>query len=134
MEANKCQQTKHNLIRIDCNIYHKRKVHNCEDDYSRRYDEEVKNATRRCMHCNKHHRKRAMEKHSLKNHKEKFTWIKCKLYQKEQQEEDHIIRQPLRQWTRLHESRGSTLNCSLHIHHRTYTFLLNCLLVQHLSL
>ena len=76
-------------------FYHKRKVHNCEDVYSRRYDEEVKNAARKSMHCNKHHRKPAMEKHYLKNHKEKFTWIQCKLYQKEQREEalnNHIIR------------------------------------------
>ena len=94
-------------MRMDCGICgkeykswegkfcHKRKVHNCVNVHSRRYDYETKNATRKCMHCHKHHRKPAMEKYYLKSNKENFTWIKCKLCQKEQREEtlkDHIRR------------------------------------------
>ena len=76
-------------------LYHKRKVHNCENVRSRRYDYEMKNAACKCMHCHKHHRKPEMEKHYLKSHKENFTWIKRKLCREEHREEmfkDHIRR------------------------------------------
>ena len=85
-------------------FYHKRKVHNCENVHSRRYDYETKNAakiaakiteekSRKCIHCHKHHLKPAMEKRYLKSHKEDVMWIECKLCRKEHREEmfkDHI--------------------------------------------
>ena len=60
---------------------------------ARRYDDEMKNAARKCMHWHKHYRKPAMEKHCLKSLKENFSWIKYKLGRKEHREEmfkDHI--------------------------------------------
>ena len=81
-------------------FYHRRKIHNCEDVRSSRYEYELKNAAkiveekaRKCMFCPGRLRKVTMEKHYLKKHIQNFTWMKCKLCCREHQEEmlkDHI--------------------------------------------
>ena len=58
-------------------FYHKRKIHNCEDAHSSRYEYEIKNAAKiaeekarekacKCMFCPRRIRKVRMEKHYLR--------------------------------------------------------------------
>ena len=85
-------------------FYHKRKVHNCENVHSSRYEYEIKNAakiagekerekTRKCMFCHRCLRRLTMERHCLKMHKENFMWMNYIICDREHQEEmlaDHI--------------------------------------------
>ena len=81
-------------------FYHKRKVHNCEDVLSSRYEYEIKSAAkiaeekvRQFLFRHRRLRKATVGRHYLEKHKENFTWMKCKLCCREHREEilkDHI--------------------------------------------
>ena len=71
-------------------FYHKRKIHNCDNVRSAKYDLELKNAAKiaerrakKCPHCPKFHRKPTMEEHFKRVHKDKYVYVTCKLCQKE---------------------------------------------------
>ena len=74
-------------------FYHKRKIYNCEDVHSSRY--ELKHAVKlleaiacRCMFCSRHLRKVKMAEHYLKEHRGNFTWVKCRLWCRKHREEE----------------------------------------------
>ena len=74
-------------------FYHKRKVHNCVDVRSSRYEYEIKNAAK---FAEDKARKEAMEEHHRKKYKEDSTRIKCKLCCRDCREEifkDYIKQQ-----------------------------------------
>ena len=81
-------------------FYHKRKVHNCDNAHSARYNWELKNAekilaekAKKCPQCPKKHRKPAMEQHFKRAQSEQFVYAACKLCQEECRTEvynDHI--------------------------------------------
>ena len=74
-------------------FYHKRKIHNCEDAHSSRY--ELKHAVKpleekacKCMCCPRRLRKVTMEELYLKERRGNFTWVKCELCCREHREEE----------------------------------------------
>ena len=70
-------------------FYHKRKVHNCTDVHSRRYELELKlkssvkpvrREAPKCMLCSKKsYDKEKIEVHYWKLHRDSFKWVECKI-------------------------------------------------------
>ena len=91
-------------------FYHKRKVHNCTDIHSRRYELElelkssvkpVKKEAPKCILCSTNsYNKEKIEVHYWKVHRDSFKWIECKIDRcryacgkvREEEFKDHIKR------------------------------------------